>query len=73
MATLVNVQGKESECHCRTYCGTISKLGTLWDVYTLGFCSVASTGKPKVLLETESQLFSFISASEILAWVVEDP
>jgi len=55
--------------HHGSFCGTVSKDNVIWDVYTLGFCSVATNGKDKMLLD-DTQLEYFVFESEIISWVV---
>lgn len=71
MAILLETQHSiATRCHHHLFCGTISKGGVLWDVYTMGFCSVATNGKEKVVLD-DAQLETFVAESEVIAWVVD--
>jgi hypothetical protein len=73
MANLVEILRNKktitTKCYHPTFCGTVSKDDVIWDVYTLGFCAVATNGKEQVVLN-DAQLESFVSDSKFLAWVV---
>ena len=68
MPNLYEHNGVVTPCHHPSYCGTLENKGVLWDVYTLGFTSVATNGKRHKALK-EPELARFVDRSKVLCWV----